>query len=340
MRLNQIKCLFIIITLYDKIESYLRALESLGITTDKCASMLVPMVESSLLEELLRAWQRSGMMQQEESNTTAQDRLTKLIKFIESEVQNELRITMAMSGFDLKAPDCEKSKRKAQESSSKNVPSAASLIVTKKNCIFCSSKEHYSDSCKKAQAMDRDEIQDIVKRSRACFRCMRMGHASRGCPVKYTCKKCGRQHTELMCLPPSERRSETTGADARTIDSDKSGSKPELNYACMNSTPEVFMQTLKVFIKNDNCEIPVRVVLDPGSQHSYVLKRAVQSLKYEPIGELSMNHNVFGGEQFGLKHKQYRVRLENLKKAFSYNFSVLDQELICSEVPTVQKGVW
>lgn len=43
-------------SLYDKIESQLRALETLGVTTDMCAAMLFPLVESSLPEETLRAW--------------------------------------------------------------------------------------------------------------------------------------------------------------------------------------------------------------------------------------------------------------------------------------------
>lgn len=32
--------------LYDKVESYIRALGTLGVTTDKCAAMLYPLVES------------------------------------------------------------------------------------------------------------------------------------------------------------------------------------------------------------------------------------------------------------------------------------------------------
>ncbi|XP_011883737.1 PREDICTED: uncharacterized protein LOC105570894, partial [Vollenhovia emeryi] len=40
--------------LYDKLETQLRALESLGVTTEMCAAMLYPLVESSLPEETLR----------------------------------------------------------------------------------------------------------------------------------------------------------------------------------------------------------------------------------------------------------------------------------------------
>lgn len=71
-------------TLYGNIESHLRALESLGVTSDKCAAMLFPLVESSLPEELLRAWQRSSMThgstarELENVETQAEDRLTQL----------------------------------------------------------------------------------------------------------------------------------------------------------------------------------------------------------------------------------------------------------------------
>ena len=47
-------------SLYDKIESYLQALDTLGVTTDKCAAMLFALVESSLPEEFFRVWQRSN----------------------------------------------------------------------------------------------------------------------------------------------------------------------------------------------------------------------------------------------------------------------------------------
>jgi len=43
-------------SLYDRIETQLRALEMLGVATDKYAAMLFPLVESYLSEEVLRAW--------------------------------------------------------------------------------------------------------------------------------------------------------------------------------------------------------------------------------------------------------------------------------------------
>ena len=47
---------FSLTSLYDKLESYLRAFETLGVTTDKCNSILYPVVESYFAAEFFKAW--------------------------------------------------------------------------------------------------------------------------------------------------------------------------------------------------------------------------------------------------------------------------------------------
>ncbi|GFT84219.1 uncharacterized protein NPIL_548461 [Nephila pilipes] len=44
--------------LYDQLETKLRALESLGVTKDKYAAMVYPLVESALPDETLKAWEQ------------------------------------------------------------------------------------------------------------------------------------------------------------------------------------------------------------------------------------------------------------------------------------------
>lgn len=82
-------------SLYDKLETHIRSLESLGVTSDKCAAMLYPLVESSLPEEVLRAWQRTTT----KPLNDAEGRLKALLLFLEHEVESEERISMAVSGF-------------------------------------------------------------------------------------------------------------------------------------------------------------------------------------------------------------------------------------------------
>ena len=48
-------------SLYDDLESHLRALKTLGVTTDESAIFLYPFIESSLPVELIKVWQRSDV---------------------------------------------------------------------------------------------------------------------------------------------------------------------------------------------------------------------------------------------------------------------------------------
>lgn len=96
-----------LVSIYDRLEAQLRSLESLGIKTDTCAAMLFPLVESSLPEEILRAWQRKS-----DVGAEALARLERLMKFLEAEVKNEERIQMAKTGFSIGESREERSRRR------------------------------------------------------------------------------------------------------------------------------------------------------------------------------------------------------------------------------------
>ncbi|KAL7289549.1 hypothetical protein TKK_0016522 [Trichogramma kaykai] len=107
---------------YDKLETHLRALESLGVTTAVCAAMLYPLVESALPDEILREWQRKGA-----NSENAEGRLTNLIKFLEEEVNNEQRISLVKTGFSASA---ESRSAKPAETKVKNNSSTKPGVAT------------------------------------------------------------------------------------------------------------------------------------------------------------------------------------------------------------------
>ncbi|GFX76123.1 uncharacterized protein TNCV_1834981 [Trichonephila clavipes] len=138
-------------SLYDKLESYLRALETLGVTIEKCASLLYPMVESCSQDDFLKAWNRSATSA---ASTDAKERLTNLMTFLKAEE----RINLAMAGFGLGVDENRQSfKKKVTDFPKEKIPTAANLLTTalkevKKECIFCTGK-HSSRDCFQAQKM-------------------------------------------------------------------------------------------------------------------------------------------------------------------------------------------
>lgn len=170
-------------TIFDQLETHIRALKSLGVTTDKCSAMLYPLVESSLPEDLLRTWQRQSSLNAAASASTkdnnvspitSKDRLTRLMSFLQAEVDNEQRISMAMSGFGLKGElvnGKDKKKKKLETESKSEISTASGLLnakeTMKSECIFCGGS-HDSSDCEKAKKLTLEERQQTVKRKGAC----------------------------------------------------------------------------------------------------------------------------------------------------------------------------
>ncbi|GFW24440.1 integrase catalytic domain-containing protein [Trichonephila clavipes] len=69
--------------------------QTLGVTTEKCASILYPMVQSCFQEDFLTAWNRSATSA---ASTDAKERLTNLMTFLKAETEGEERINFAMAG--------------------------------------------------------------------------------------------------------------------------------------------------------------------------------------------------------------------------------------------------
>ena len=184
-------------SLYDKIECYIRALETLGVTTDKCAAMLYPLVESSLPEEVLRAWQRSGQRGaiEDDGQRETTDRLAKLLKFLQLEVENEERIDMALTGFGLSTEQDKAKRPRSKPESAKEAASASVLLVAKEKnsvCIFCKANLE-SQRCENARKLTLEERRDIVRKEN-CFNCLIRGHAAQKCRSRINCEWCSRRH--------------------------------------------------------------------------------------------------------------------------------------------------
>jgi hypothetical protein len=139
--------------LYHKLQSYLRALESIGMTTDKCAAMLFPMIESCIPEEILRVWLRNPVVATNvvPQNNAYSDKFKQLLSFFRSEVEEEERIFLANAWFKLTKDSVRKDK--TEPCTEGSLAPASHLFSGERNvgkqlgCIFCekphNSREHY-----------------------------------------------------------------------------------------------------------------------------------------------------------------------------------------------------
>jgi hypothetical protein len=66
----------------------------------------------------------------------------------------------------------------------------------------------------------------------------------------------------------------------------------ESSLSNINCSNQVFLQTLRVTLRGEG-DRQVRVLMDSGSQRSYVRKDTASCMKYTPIGEEELIHGFF-----------------------------------------------
>jgi hypothetical protein len=128
---------------------------------------------------------------------------------------------------------------------------------------------------------------------------------------------------------PTEKVS--TSKEASVIESSLS------NIDCSN---QIFLQTMMVTLGGER-DRKVRVLMELGSQLSYVKKGTARCMKYAPNGEEELIQGLFGGEMTKPRHHfRYNIRLRSLDNKYACNFEELHEEDFCSRVPALPLGPW
>ncbi|UYV72117.1 hypothetical protein LAZ67_9001870 [Cordylochernes scorpioides] len=342
-----------VVKLYDRLETQLRALETLGVARDEFAAMLYPLVESALPEDTLRVWERS---QYTGSGRGVQDKLTQLMTFLKTEVKGESRVNMAKAAFKIDNNQDTKDDRSNRKSLSKKntgskMPTATDLANTtqianttrmRNNCIFCGNG-HPSQECYSGQRMHLPEKKDKAKGKNVCFWCLLPGHAFKKCRIKPRCPVCGGKHYAIMCPTlEAQKTSHLQKAELKV-----SGESPATEQETANQFTSttlnnatvggVYLQTLIVKISGPEGKHNVRVLLDCGSQRSYISKRMVDALGLKRVQQVTLTHNLFGGGEIRQKrHNVYKVNVSSLNNEYMDDLKFLDQEVICGHISEVQ----
>lgn len=325
-----------VMQLYDKLESYLRSLESIGVTKEKYAAMLFPLVESSIPEDLLRVWLRNPVLSKGDSYG---DKLSQLLSFLRAEVEGEERISLAKTGF--KQNDSSQRKKDKEFEISSPVATANDLFTSNRkkevshSCLFCL-KGHETKECFQAQNMSFEEKREKIKHKKACFACLQIGHTSKTCRTYVKCLICGRKHWAVMCPTLTTLRKEK---ETRKVEKEE-----EVQSTSMSSNScsgEVFLQTLLVKLENNGKNRTVRAVFDTGAQQTYILESTAREMGYKPVGTADLTHILFGGTTTEKKsHNCYKIKVSDMSKNFSCTLQVLDHGAICGKLPRLNRGPW
>ena len=275
--------------MYDLAESHIRGLRSLGVSSDSYGSLLSSVLFSKLLQELCLVVTQ---------NTSHSDwNLDTLMKAMEEEIQVRER-----SAADSVQPP---------KKPSREQPTAGTLLSrsTGPACCYCQ-QGHPSSACETVTQMEARK--QILKKSGRCFNCLRRGHISRECRSTgvYTtcgsrhhasiCPKCippGEPHPPPSCHPPERPKHSASNPTKPGLNAEAAAYTPPPNVTLYASMDQAVLQMAQTLVYNPVTPsdlLEAWVVLDAGSQRSYISHHTRDALSLATEGEQRMSIATFG----------------------------------------------
>lgn len=307
-------------TLYDKLETQLRSLESLGVTSDKYAAMLYPLVESSISQDVLIVWERIRNQRYAEVGDD-EDQLKQLMTFLRGEVESSIRLEMdkrsVTSEDESEGPPIQKRRMVFESATTSDLLSKSSVS----RCIFCE-KGHQSQHCVNVDKLKMSERFSKIRMARRCFKCLNLGHFAWNCKASLKCPLCDGNHYKMLCTKDEKKPLNEINAFSAYDDGD-------------------IMQTLLLNVSGPSKRQAVRTLLDGGSGRSYISSPAVKNFELQPIGSIDLAHSLFGGHVTKFeKHSVYEIDVSNTDNTFQKRYQLIEVEKICSAVDPVRDGPW
>ncbi|KAH7943590.1 hypothetical protein HPB52_009381 [Rhipicephalus sanguineus] len=217
-----------------------------------------------------------------------------------------------------------------------HIPSAASLtssaVSVNQVCPLCNSSGHSIISCNATLSADDKRVR--LRNNNCCFRCGTRNHIARLCKKSYslTCGTCRRRHLTILCelsrpvegLPPT---AESVALGRPSLPSLRTVTTAQSTH--IGSTA-VLLQTGRIWAECGTRRLLVRVLLDSGSQRSYIREDAARKLQCSVVGREELSLITFGNSK-----SQRRLRAERVSVRLRSQFDDAAVELEALTIPEI-----
>ena len=283
--------------LHDLIESQVRSLKSLGVSSSSYGSLLSSVVMSKLPQDLRL------IITREVKDEWDLDHILDVFR-------SELEARERANGNNV-SPIDQSSTKPPYNRGRKGLPLStdAALFATgsKPTCTYCR-KDHASNACKNVTSIAARK--EILKRAGQCFVCLKRNHISKNCSSRMKCLKCGRQHHISICT--SDTNNEVKSLHTPNVEG--SASSPQSQTSCsppressgrptvlyVNASTPILLQTAKAAIYRPgqrNEKFLARLILDSGSQRSYVTTTVKDKLRLPSERKQTISVKTFGSTE-------------------------------------------
>ena len=323
---------------YDTVEIHCRVLQSLGVDPKTYGTVLVNLLLQKLPEEIQLIISRKLS----ELHGDEDWELPKLLEILKVEIEAREK--------------CSAGKTVPKRSGMSGHATAAALTTAntgKTNCTFCKGN-HNTVECH--VVTDVQERKKILRNTGRCFLCLRKaGHLARDCDACVKCFRCRGHHHVALChkhlqFGGSEKQKGNKKAigDENDKGRNKSSSHttesepqkaPNKAFCGVNTDSDsqgVLLQTAFVTAMNPQYpsqKVNLSLILDSGSQRSYVSTRVRNMLELPTIKRENIIIKTFGADETDIKTCDIvSLGLKSKHSEFYIEIKALEVPTICSPI--------
>ena len=145
-----------------------------------------------------------------------------------------------------------------------------------------------------------DARKQVLTKTGRCFLCLRKHHMSRDCKFTTKCYNCsGRHHTSICSRTAQKKKSSSSSASDESVNHQRvpKGSKPPVVTLYVDAKTPVLLQTATTGVLRPDSSspvIPARMILDSGSQRSYITNQLKTALSLPTEQVETMLIKTFG----------------------------------------------
>ncbi|XP_044180058.1 uncharacterized protein LOC114970531 [Acropora millepora] len=273
-------------TSYDSIEKHLRSLQALG--EDVNTKILVSLIMTKLPKDVITPLTDHKEDGQEWTVQLLRDKLHRFITNRENAerqcgIKYDSKHTARSMWLTSEDKEC---KTTTETLFSVTKPPKDQKVRRRDICVYCQGK-HWSDECKTyATVAARKE-----KIKGQCFICLKPGHHQKGCKANKVCVHCqqkNKHHRNLCINKFQEKPAETAHVVTETIST-------VTENTLLASDEQVLMQTATVEVENleKSGKQTIRLLLDTGSQRSYITEQLADKLQLPIKGSETLTVYTF-----------------------------------------------
>ncbi|CAB0041228.1 unnamed protein product [Trichogramma brassicae] len=187
-------------------------------------------------------------------------------------------------------------------------------------CSQCQEPGHFIVMCPRFKNASTQERKNVVVNERLCYNCLGR-HSVRNCRSSIRCKVCGQSHHTM--IHPEDDKSKQTDTNTAKL----------RHHGSVQSQGSSLLATAMAYIVHSHGTQPVRILIDPGSEVSFVTSHIVNSLALKrthssvPVSDIGGNHSAH-------TRGKVTIAIKSMHRDMTVQFSADILNKISSSVPS------